>query len=211
MTAINAITRHRRPEDMPDWGSHVEERVGRPVAERSAELVGLVLAGRLDQTVPVDESDALALLVLSTMYGPECAVTLVVERWLALHIEADPHLMGQFLPGAEYTMDRVDWQNGSLAAREPASSPALTPPLVVVCGCLVRFEAVATTGEPYTHSRQWMLHDPVYYEVLGEEDLEQGPKTCADCLEFCAGPVVYVDCPSCTGWRDDVATWYWRG
>ncbi|MDH6711435.1 hypothetical protein P3T27_008193 [Kitasatospora sp. MAA19] len=108
MTAINGIARHRRPEDMPDWGFHVEERVSWPVAERSAELVGLVLAGRLDQTVPADECDALALLVLSQAYGPEFAVTLAVERWLALHIDADPDLRGGFLSGAEYTLDRVD-------------------------------------------------------------------------------------------------------
>ncbi|MGE7440014.1 hypothetical protein [Kitasatospora sp. NPDC001175] len=210
MTAINAIARHRRPEDMPDWGSHVQERVGWPVAERSAELVGLALAGRLNPTVPVDESDALALLVLSQSYGHECAVTLAVEHWLALHIDADPDLRGGFLFGAEYTLDRVDRQNHSLYAqqrarlvwREPARSPALAATAVMVCGCRVRFEAVASTGEPYTHSRRWMRDDPLFNEGAGEEALEQGPETCADCLAFSADPVIYVDCPSCTGWRD---------
>ncbi|MCC9312520.1 hypothetical protein LN042_36650 [Kitasatospora sp. RB6PN24] len=210
MTAINAIARHRRPEDMPDWGLHVGELTGWPVAERSAELVGLVLAGRLDLTVPVDESDALALLVLSQAYGHECGVTLAVEHWLALHIDADPDLGDGFLSGAEYTMDRVDRQNTSIWAqqsewlrrREPARSLELKATGVVVCGCLVRFEAVASTGEPYTHTRRWMRDDPEFVEGEGEEVFEPGPETCADCLTFSAGPVVYVDCPSCTGWRD---------
>jgi len=210
MTAINVIARHRRPEDMPAWGFHVEECVGWPVAERSAELVRLVLAGRLDQAVPVDEFDALALRVLSQEYAPECAVTLAVEHWLALHIDADPDLRDQFFSGAEYTMDRVDQQNQSLRTQqrawlrrqEPRRSPALVATGVVVCGCRVRFEAVASTGELYTHSRRWMRDDPEFNEDAGEEAFEQSPKTCADCLALCASPVAYVDCPSCAGWRD---------
>ncbi|MFJ5122917.1 hypothetical protein [Kitasatospora sp. NPDC088548] len=215
MTAINAIARHRRPEDMPAWGFHVEERVGWPLAERSAELAGLALAGRLDQAVPVDEFDALALRVLSQEYGPECAVTLAVEHWLALHIDADPDLRNLFFSGAEYTMDRVDQHNKSLFTQqwswrpgawlrhqESQRGPALVATGVVVCGCRVRFEAVASTGEPYTYSRRWMRDDPVFNEGAGEEAFDQGLQSCADCPTGCVATVAYIDCPSCAGWRD---------
>ncbi|MFJ9845859.1 hypothetical protein ACIRYZ_36535 [Kitasatospora sp. NPDC101155] len=205
--------RHRRPEDMPAWGLHVEERVGWPVAERSAELVGLAMAGRLDLTVPVDEFDALALRVLSQEYAPECAITLAVEHWLALHIDADPNQRDLFFSGAEYTMDRVDQQNHSLFTQqrawlrrqEPQRSPALVATGVVVCGCRVRFEAITSTGELYTHSRQWMRDDPEFNEGAEEEAIEQGLQSCADCPAGCVATVAYVDCPSCAGWRDTTA------
>ncbi|MEU4587234.1 hypothetical protein AB0F92_35115 [Kitasatospora aureofaciens] len=46
-----------------------------------------------------------------------------------------------------------------------------------------------------------MRDDPTLHEGM-EEGCGQGLKICEDCLASCAGPVVYVDCTSCTGWRD---------
>ncbi|AUY48335.1 hypothetical protein [Streptomyces sp. CB01881] len=206
MTAINGIAQHERPEDTTDWDFHNQDHVDYPLAERCEELFDLVPAGRLDQTVPATVCDPLALLVLGQAYGPECAVTLAVEHWLALHIHADPDLRDRFAWGAEYTMDRVDQQNNSLLTRPSFAGPvgarlAMAASGVMVCGCWVRFEAVAPTGEPYSHTRRWIRDDPSFGACVGEGFAER-LKTCEDCLAFCAGPVAYVDCPSCAGWRD---------
>ncbi|MFG3053618.1 hypothetical protein ACGFZP_22070 [Kitasatospora sp. NPDC048239] len=209
MSVTYRFAQHDRPEDTTDWDFYIQDHVDYPVAERCEELFDRVLTGYLDQTVPATVCDPLALLVLSQAYGPECALVLAVEHWLALQIHADPDLRGRFAWGAEFTMDRVDQQNDSLRPRSSFGRPARRREMaasgVVVCGCRVRFEAVAATGEPYTHSRRWIRDDPTFGEGA-EEGYAQRLKTCEDCLAFSAGPVAYVDCPSCTGWRD-AAVW----
>ncbi|MFH9355001.1 hypothetical protein [Kitasatospora sp. NPDC017646] len=121
--------------------------------------------------MPAIVYDPLVLLMLSQAYGPECALVLAVEHWLALHIHADPDLRDRFAWDADCTLDRVDQQNDSLLTRPPFSRPdsgrlAMVASGVVVCGCRVRFDAVASTGEPYAHSRRWMRDDPTLHEGM---------------------------------------------